>query len=980
MQKRSLCLIACFLFCVNAFAQQYPFVHYTPKDGLVNSRIRKAFQDSKGRMYFMTYGGLSVYDGVRFKNYTTQNGLLNDLVNDILEVGEDSFLVAANTCGLNVLVHGEMKTLKTLPNGCHVLNQFLKSNDGKIYITSDDGLYELQDSIVKRLLPSGPFDYLGNVAEFKDLIVFGTNDLKHFTGLFLYDRKAGKVINTLAQQVVLNLKSDHQGIIWASTPAGLKNLDTLALAQGKLVLREPYRSFTDEIPLAGGTINFDAKNNLVLLTGKEIFRFRQGKPPLFIASPDPTSIIQSFFIDHEDVLWICHDGNGIYKLSNTNLQESDMFSRLNSSGIKNIKAINPSLVWASMKNHQWIQRTGSKNKVFSISPKLDITPLQNSESHLYGVYLNQLYMAPTPKENENTIHFTKIMTLADSVNFGGESVIDPNGNVILFERLNLCVFKDGKLISTYPFPFYDLIQGMYIDKNKELWVISRSKGVAIFSLHPETPSQYLKKEYQFSEEMETASPRSMVVDKNEMLWIGTRYHGLLAYEYKDGKLRKRYHLQTPNGLTDNFVTALACDDNGNLIIGTQTGLDRLVRSSDSTFRLENITKSNNIFTYIIYAWSEANASFAFSNSGVVYKVEPVTHSQESFQPQLVIEDMKVNGRSVSRSGPSLKLEYYQRNISLSVAAPTFIDEKQVKFSYRLSGNGNNQWSDTSSVADINLVNLSPGDYTLYVKAFFPSTDYSPKEETLIFEIMPPWWQTVFFRLMAASFIMGMLIVAVRLYYRIKLRRQRTLLEKRQAVERERTRIATDMHDDLGAGLSRIKFLSETIGMKKQQQLPIEEDISKIREYSHEMIDKMGEIVWALNEKNDSLSDLLSYTRAYAVEYLSQNGIDCTIEAPDIFPGDFVSGEFRRNVFLTVKEALHNIVKHAQASAVILKIETGHDLLIEIKDDGTGFDRNNFRPFSNGIMNMQKRIKEINGRFEMANEQGTTIRINVPLNT
>jgi signal transduction histidine kinase len=79
-----------------------------------------------------------------------------------------------------------------------------------------------------------------------------------------------------------------------------------------------------------------------------------------------------------------------------------------------------------------------------------------------------------------------------------------------------------------------------------------------------------------------------------------------------------------------------------------------------------------------------------------------------------------------------------------------------------------------------------------------------------------------------------------------------------------------MHDDLGSGLSRIKFLSETIGIKKHQLQPIEEDINKIRQYSHEMIDKMGEIVWALNEKNDSLTDLLSYTRSYTVEYLSQN--------------------------------------------------------------------------------------------------------------
>jgi signal transduction histidine kinase len=187
-----------------------------------------------------------------------------------------------------------------------------------------------------------------------------------------------------------------------------------------------------------------------------------------------------------------------------------------------------------------------------------------------------------------------------------------------------------------------------------------------------------------------------------------------------------------------------------------------------------------------------------------------------------------------------------------------------------------------------------------------------------------------------------------------------------------------MHDDLGAGLSRIKFLSETIGIKKQQQQPIEEEITKIREYSHEMIDKMGEIVWALNEKNDSLSDLISYTRAYAVEYLSQNGIHCTVDTPDHLPASFVNGEFRRNIYLTVKEALHNVVKHAQASSVSIKINADRELSIQVTDNGVGFDKNNIRAFSNGLANMEKRIREIGGEFEIINEKGTNVKFNVPL--
>jgi len=188
----------------------------------------------------------------------------------------------------------------------------------------------------------------------------------------------------------------------------------------------------------------------------------------------------------------------------------------------------------------------------------------------------------------------------------------------------------------------------------------------------------------------------------------------------------------------------------------------------------------------------------------------------------------------------------------------------------------------------------------------------------------------------------------------------------------------DMHDDLGAGLSRMKFLSETIGIKKQQQEPIEEDVNKIREYSHEMIDKMGEIVWALNEKNDTLNDLLSYTRSYAVEYLGQNGINSRVKEPEYIPQLNVSGEFRRNIYLTVKESLHNIVKHAQATEVLMLIEIDKMLMISIRDNGIGLNNAAKSEFGNGLNSMKNRMKELNGSFEIESKIGTEVIIKAPL--
>ena len=124
--KGLLLLVACFLSgSAKILSQQFPFVYYTPKDGLVNSRVRSIKQDSKGRMYFITYGGLSVYDGSRFTNYSEQDGLAIELVNDLMEIPGDTLLVATNSHSLNTLVHGKIGVFKTADNFCPLINRLL---------------------------------------------------------------------------------------------------------------------------------------------------------------------------------------------------------------------------------------------------------------------------------------------------------------------------------------------------------------------------------------------------------------------------------------------------------------------------------------------------------------------------------------------------------------------------------------------------------------------------------------------------------------------------------------------------------------------------------------------------------------------------------------------------------------------------------------------------------------------------------------
>jgi signal transduction histidine kinase len=155
------------------------------------------------------------------------------------------------------------------------------------------------------------------------------------------------------------------------------------------------------------------------------------------------------------------------------------------------------------------------------------------------------------------------------------------------------------------------------------------------------------------------------------------------------------------------------------------------------------------------------------------------------------------------------------------------------------------------------------------------------------------------------------------------------------------------------------------------------DAGKIVDNSNDLVQKMNEIIWAMNEKNDTLEDLLFYTRSYAVEYCEENGLQCEINIPEIIPPLFVSGEIRRNFFLTVKESLHNIVKHADAKKVKINFSVGKKLTAFIRDDGKGFIVNN-NSDGNGLKNMKKRIESVGGYFEMLNEKGVVIKMTVPL--
>jgi signal transduction histidine kinase len=243
---------------------------------------------------------------------------------------------------------------------------------------------------------------------------------------------------------------------------------------------------------------------------------------------------------------------------------------------------------------------------------------------------------------------------------------------------------------------------------------------------------------------------------------------------------------------------------------------------------------------------------------------------------------------------------------------------------------------------------------------------SPEPATVAFAIAAPVWQRWWFLALAALAVAG----AAYALYRYRVAR---LLE----VERVRTRIATDLHDDIGANLTRISVLSEVASYRSGGG---DESLASIARISRESVASMGDIVWAINPKRDSFRDLVRRMRELANEALASAGVRLTFSAPDSIDDVRLGHDTRREVFLVYKEAVTNAARHSGCEHAAVRIDLdGRKLALEVSDDGRGFDPS-ARRGGNGLQNMRRRAAAIGGRLEVrsAPGEGTSVRLEVPL--
>jgi len=490
------------------------------------------------------------------------------------------------------------------------------------------------------------------------------------------------------------------------------------------------------------------------------------------------------------------------------------------------------------------------------------------------------------------------------------------------------------------------------------------------------------------------------IDAKGRLWIGSALSGLIRVDDTSAKKPSFVYFSTDNGLTSNNVRTITEDRFGRIYVGTASGVDRL---SPDTGRVKHYSVNDGLAAdFVVDSHCDNQGNLWFATNDGLSRITPLP-DEIAAAPQIFIGGVRIAGleQPIPQFG-SIEIEkgdlsHTENNFQIDFFGLDFRAGETLRYQYKLEG-ADADWSPPTVLRSVTFANLQPESYRFLVRAVNSDGVASENPAVVSFKILSPVWARWWFIVLAAILI-TLLILAIYRYRVTNLRQINAALteaklaeenlrkskeERLAELERVRSRIATDLHDDIGASLTQIAVLSE-VAQAQSKGNGASESLSKISNVSNELVEAMSDIVWSINPTKDHLSDLSQRMRRFASDTLTAKNIAFSFHAPDSDGETVVNTNVRREVFLIFKESLNNIVKHSQAGRVEidLRIERAN-LLLQIADDGKGFSTVNAESLNdyggNGVLSMQRRAAEMGGKCEIKSivGKGTIVELSLPL--
>jgi len=963
------------------------------EDGLPANEVNAIVQTHDGYIWMATFSGLARFDGQEFKIYNDINTpeLQTSAISSIYEDKSGNLWIGHETGELTRYKGGRFEAVAISPKWKRTEIWRIGADEaGDIWLVNEVGLlYRVRDALMLSPIPGSALGFYSFEQNNEGSMWIGRNGV-------MSTPEAGhlKIMPfdepSLTNSYFQGACSSLDGGLWVVSEGRLRKWKNNEWVEDLGVCPSGFASISGMIEMRSGLLALGTPDHglyLIQPHGETVCFNHTNR----LRSDWVTSLCE----DREGNLWVGTSAAGLVMLRAGNFLTLNPPDGWQDRSVLSVAAGLEGGLWIGSDgggvyhyfNGNWtnwgVSDGVSNPYVWSVAADLPGKVLLGTwDGGLFVQHGNRFETAPGWQDNFTTV--TALLRRGD----GGYWVGGVNG---------LDCYQNGKIIPLLVKgikPFAD-VRAILEEKDGTLWVGMNGRGLGCLQngqLHVYRKGDGLAGDF----------VDCLHLDDDGSLWIGT-YDGL-------SRLKKGYltTITTDNGLPDNTICDIEDDGLGYFWLSTHEGIIRvqkeeLNRCADGLAQSVNCLcfgKSDGLPTQECSGGFQpagcvtTNGWLYFPTSKGLVAVEPDALKTNPFPPPVVIEELLVDGKVIPRepaANSPLEIPPGRHQFEFQYAALSFAATDKNQFKYRIDGL-DSKWVNAGTKREMDYSYIPPGQYTFHVVACNNDGVWNEDGASLAFTVLPYFWQTMWFR------VLGLIVVIITtgggVWYdtRRRLHQRLERLERQRTVERERARIARDIHDDLGASLTRINLLSQSArqNMDAHPEDAVN-DLSHICDTARQLTQTMGEIVWAVDPQHDTLDSLASYVGKLTNELLGASAIRCRLEIPRYLPSWPLTAEIRHNLVLAFKEALHNVIKHSSATEVSISfVPQMSGVAVNILDNGCGFDSDapadktlvgrEQRPRRNGLANMRQRMQEIGGYCEIQSERGrgTNIKFFVPV--
>lgn len=969
---------------------QYSLREWHAPDGLPSDDVTRVYQDRVGYLWMATSRGLARFDGTYFENLGPElkRAGAEITIRAIIDTPATGVVVAPLSGGTLAFRDGTFHRLPFAAN--KVVNSLFAESDGTLWASCDDQSllrwqagktdeFHPNENSPHRLVAHFAPDSTGRI-----WVAGGTMIGRYEAGHF-------QVVNGEFNGPEFRVAASRTGGPWVMTVDRL-----LKLGEGET------REIVAGIPTLVGAhyvsvMHEDRRGTLWIGTRSQgLYALSDGRLRVV---PTSGEAITGICEDREGDIWVTSNGGGLNRLRRRGFKIYDRSAGLGDNYSFSVSEDREGTIWFGNRDGGVASLREGKIESFSKrpgQPQVSVSSvLPDGNGRIWVTTGSGVFkLDPQTGAREPMEGFPARPAI-------GVSFVARNGDYwVGLSPDRVGRYRQGRLDSFGPADGYDAKSPRAITEDERGTILVGSGDGRLF---------------QFDGQRFTRIPLAVKEDTEEpiqdiysergtgLTWIGTAGNGV--YVLGGGKFRQ---ILPRDGLVDANVTAILPDNQGYLWFGSSMGIFSLRRQELADLLAGRVARLHPMVVgrddgvygltclglYKPSAWKGRDGHLWFATRKGVVTFDPATAITDTSSPPALVAAVKCDDELRSPSNGRLEISASVRKLALRLSVLCLSTPDHVQIKYRLDG-FDSDWVTAGPDRTVTYPQLPPGEYRLRAMSSLGNGVWKESDPALVVTVVPLWWQTVWFRLVAVTAFVALVIVVVRTVSHRRLRARLERLEHESAIERERARIARNIHDDLGASLTRISLLTQTA---RRDETPESRQLGQIYETVRQITRSMDEIVWAVNPKNDHLDGLVSYLVSYAQSFLRVANIRCRLDLPDHLPAASLTSNVRHNLYLCQKEALNNIVKHSGADEVTIAMRVvANSFTFIISDNGRHHAANGKNGNGNGhgdhhdlrvmpgqgLANIAQRVAEMEGTCEFTAptpQDGARLAITILLGT